>query len=66
MYAKILRLIIDGISFTTITFPDGYKSMVWLVDGNLGFLSGKHLPLFLVGLIFLFFLLIYTLLLSLN
>ena len=64
-YTKIFRLIIDVISFTTITYPDGYKSRVWLVDGNLTFLSGKHIPLFLVGLTFLLFLLIYTLMLLL-
>ena len=50
-YTKILRLIIDIISFTTITYPDGYKSTVWLVDGNIKILNGKHIPLFLVTLV---------------
>ena len=59
-YAKILRLIIDVISFTTITYPDGYKSKVWLIDGNVEILNGKHIPLFLVTLIFLLFSMPFT------
>ena len=59
-YAKILRLIIDVISFTTITYPDGYKSVVWLIDGNVKILNGKHIPLFLVTLIFLLFSMPFT------
>ena len=59
-YAKILRLIIDVISFTTITFPDGYKSKVWLMDGNVKILTGKHIPLFLVTLLFLLFSMPFT------
>ena len=60
-YAKIFRLIIDVISFTTITYPDGYMSTVWLTDGNLTYFSGNHIPLFLIALIFLLFSLVYTL-----
>ena len=59
-YAKILRLIIDVISFTTITFPDGYKSKVWFMDGNIKILTGKHIPLFLVTLLFLLFSMPFT------
>ena len=59
-YAKILRLVIDVISFTTITYPDGYMSTVWLIDGNIKLLTGKHIPLFLVALIFLLFSMPFT------
>lgn len=31
-YAKLLRLIIEVFSFTTLTYPDGYKKTVWLID----------------------------------
>ena len=41
-YAKLLRLIIEVFSFTRITYPDGYKKTVWLIDGNIEFLRGKH------------------------
>ena len=59
-YAKLLRLIIEVFSFTTITYPDGYKKTVWLMDGNVEFLKGKHVPLFLVTILFVLFSLPYT------
>ena len=45
-YAKLLRLIIGVFSFTTIVYPNGYSKAVWLVDGNIEFLTRKHIPLF--------------------
>jgi hypothetical protein len=59
-YAKMLRLIIDVFSFTTITYPDGYKKTVWLIDGNIEFFKGKHIPLVLVTVIFILLSLPYT------
>ena len=59
-YAKLLRLIIDVISFTTITYPDGYKKTVWLIDGNVEYFKGRHIPLVLVTVIFILFSLPYT------
>ena len=59
-YARLLRLIIDVISFTTITYPDGFKKAVWLIDGNVEFLGGKHIPLFVVTLLLLILSLPYT------
>ena len=52
-YTKVLRLIIDVVSFTTITYPDGFSKAVWLYDGNVHFLKGKHVPLFLSTLLLL-------------
>ena len=60
VYTKLLRLIIEVFSFTTLTYPDGYKKTVWLIDGNVDFLKGKHVPLFLVTIIFVLFSLPYT------
>ena len=61
-YTKLLRLVIDVVSFTTITYPDGYAKAVWLYDGNVDFLSGKHIPLFIATLLLLVLLSIpYTL-----
>ena len=52
-YAKLLRTIITIFSSTVLTYPDGYIRRVWLYDGNVDFLKGKHIPLFTVALIFL-------------
>ena len=59
-YAKQLRLIIEVFSFTTLTYPDGYKKIVWLVDGNVDFFQGRHIPLVLVTVIFILLSLPYT------
>ena len=62
-YTKILRTLITVLYVTNLEYPT-YNSMVWLYDANIGYLSGKHIPLFLVAvLIFLFLFLPYTLLL---
>ena len=53
-YAKLLRTIITVLSFTYISYEDSdgttYRSAVWLYDGNVGFVEGKHIPLFLVAI----------------
>ena len=63
-YAKIQRTTIAALSFTLLTYPDGSNQAVWLQDPNIGYLKGKHIPLFLAGLgVLLFLSLPYTLLL---
>ena len=52
-YAKIVRLLIHVVSFTTLTYPDGYTKTVWLYDGNIDYLKGKHIPLFIATLLLL-------------
>ena len=59
-YARLLRLMIEVFSFTWITYPDGYKKAVWLVDGNYKFFKGKLIPLVLVTIIFVLLSLPYT------
>ena len=59
-YARLLRLIIEVFSFTWITYPDGYKKAVWLVDGNYEFFEGRLIPLVLVTIIFVLLSLPYT------
>ena len=62
-YTKILRTLIATIHITYLEYPT-YNRMVWLYDANVDYLSGKHIPLFLVAvLVFLFLFLPYTLLL---
>ena len=61
-YAKILRNVIT-IPSTYLEYPT-YNRMVWLYDANIDYVSGKHIPLFIVAvLVFLFLFLPYTLLL---
>ena len=55
-YTKLLRLIITVFSYTVLNYPDGYKKLVWLYDGNIEYLRGKHLILFIATLLFLIFL----------
>ncbi len=52
-YTKILRTIITALSFTTLIYPDKSIKFIWLADANVQYLSGKHIPLFLVALVFL-------------
>ena len=63
-YTKLLRTIITTFSFTTLDYPKDRTVAVWVYDGNIGYLEGKHIPLFLAGLLaFLFLFLPFTLLL---
>jgi len=63
-YAKILRTIIAAINITYLEYEyPTYSKGVWLYDANINYLSGKHIPLFIVAMCFLFLFLPYTLLL---
>ena len=55
-YAKLFRTIVSALTFTYLEFPDGSKTAVWSIDGNIQYLSPKHTPLFLVALGVLLFL----------
>ena len=55
-YTKLIRVIITIFSLTPIVYPDGYQNNVWLYDGNVDYLKGKHIPLFIAALLFLVFL----------
>ena len=59
-YTRLLQLVINVFSYMTITYPDGYVKKVWYIDGNVEYLTGKHIPLFLVTVFFLFITLPYT------
>ena len=62
-YAKLLRTIIVGLSYTVIDSSEGRKAM-WSADGNLEYLGPYHAPLFAVCIAALLLLwLPYTLLL---
>ena len=61
-YTKIQRTIAAGLSFTIVDVSNGTKYIAWLSDGNVCYLEGKHIPLFLISVSFLLALFIpYTL-----
>ena len=63
-YTKLLRITIVSLSFTTLQYPDGYTERVWLYDGSIPYMRGKHLVLFIAALAVLVLLSVpYTLLL---
>jgi len=62
-YAKPLQLTITIFSSTTLEYPDGSVRRVWLYDGNVDYLKGKHIPLFMASLLVLVLSLPYTALL---
>lgn len=51
-YAKLLRAVITAISLTYLNYSSGIK-VVWLYDGNVDYITGKHLVLFLAALLVL-------------
>ena len=62
-YTKVLRTLIAVVYITYLEYQP-YNRAVWLYDANIDYLSGKHIPLFVVAvLVFLFLFLPYTLLL---
>ena len=54
-YAKLLRITITAFSFTILEYPDGSVKRVWLYDGNVEYLKGKHIALFVAALLLLVF-----------
>ena len=66
-YAKLLRTIIAALFFTFLDYPNEVQVAVWLYDGNIKYLHGKHIVLFLVASLTLLFLFLpYTLLLTVG
>ena len=60
-YTKLQRAITTTISFTILNYADQTQA-VWLHDGNVAFINGKQIPLFLTGVVTLLALFIpYTL-----
>jgi predicted outer membrane repeat protein len=71
-YSKILKTIVTALSVTQVlagsagnTSDQLVPYKVWTHDGNVEYLKGKHVPLFIVSLLFLLLLFLpYTLLLT--
>ena len=63
-YSKILRTIITIFSSASLYTEHTISSPVWLYDGNIAFLSSRHIPLFIIGILITALLIIpYTILL---
>ena len=62
-YAKLLRIMITVFQPTELVYPDNTVRKVWLYDGNVDYLKGKHLPLFIAALLLLLISLPYTVIL---
>ncbi len=60
-YTKLQNTIATSLSFTVVRVSNGEKLFVWLKDGNVPYLQGKHVALFLFNLLLSFLLLLYTL-----
>ncbi len=63
-YAKFLRTIISALSIAFVEYPNSLKVAVWFNDGNVRYLTGKHIPLFIAAVLSIAFVFLpYTLLL---
>ena len=49
-YSKLLRAIIDVITYSIVHLPSG-DMYVWFYDGNVNYLHGKHIVLFAVAMV---------------
>ena len=64
-YAKLLSITITALSSAVLDYPNGHQETVWLPDGNVLYLHGKHIPLVLVAVMIIIIGLPYTILLFL-
>ena len=64
-YGKLFHVVLlaQPFSFAALTFPDNHSEVLWLPDGTVGYLSGKHVVLFIVALLILIMCIAYGLLL---
>ena len=59
-YAKLLRVIITVFQPTELVYSDKTVRKAWFYDGNVDYLKGKHIPLFIAALLLLLISLPYT------
>jgi len=52
-YSKVLRTIISVLAFGHVQRSSGGSITVWLADSNIQYLTGIHIVLFIVGVLFL-------------
>ena len=59
-YTMYLRTVIAVLSVATLNYPDGSTRWVWLHDGTVEYLRGKHIVLFVVAMFILIIGITYT------
>ena len=64
-YTKLVEVCFRSLSFGVLAYPDGSNVSLWLPDANIKYLSVKHIPLFITGILILLVGLIFPILLSL-
>ena len=47
-YTKLIHTIIAGLSVAVLKYPN-HQDLVWLPDGNQGYLRGRHIVLFILS-----------------
>ena len=64
-YGKLFHVVLlaQPFSFASLTYPDGHKASLWLPDGTISYLTGKHIVLFIVAFVILAMCIAYSLLL---
>jgi len=48
---KCFRIMLTALSLTKLDYPDGSQDIVWLLDPSVVYLKGKHIPLFVAGVL---------------
>ena len=65
-YSKLLRTVIDILTYATVKVEDTTQFRVWFYDGTIRYFEGRHLALFIVAIVIsVFFILPYTVALTL-
>ena len=64
-YGKLFHVVLlaQPFSFAVLRYPDDYREVLWLPDGTVRYLAGKHIILFIVALLILVFCIVYGFLL---
>ena len=62
-FAKVLEICFKSLSVGILKYPNGLNEKLWLPDATVKYLSGKHIPLFIVAVLILLVGLVYTALL---
>ena len=50
-YSKLINASFDSMSSVSVTTKTGTSSLLWLLDGNVAYFKGRHIPLFGMGLV---------------
>ena len=63
-FINLLTTASKALSFVLITYPHGSKRALWLLDANIPYCEGKHIAIFLVGIVVFFLNVLYSLILT--